>query len=244
MKLAYLNLVGLLLVITVNALANGLPINGLTTGEISAMYPNLFVPAGITFSIWGLIYLSLVGFCIYPFVAKDFDVLERIGVLFFVTCLLNVSWIIAWHHLYVFLSLALMLCFLFCLILIYVRCRKSPPQRKREKWLVYKPFSIYLAWICVATIANTTAYLVSLDFTPPSPMYWAVAMILATQLLVWIVNIKYHDIAYSLVIIWALLGIVVKQSDTGFDAIVYTCVASIFFTTLNAFYYRYRSAIS
>jgi hypothetical protein len=46
-----LNFVGFIGMLVVNGLANGLPINGRTTGELSAMFPNLFVPAGITFSI-------------------------------------------------------------------------------------------------------------------------------------------------------------------------------------------------
>ncbi len=244
MKIAYLNILGLIVVLIVNGMANGLPINGMTTGEISGMYPNLFVPAGLTFSIWGLIYLSLIGFCIYPFVSKNKAIVDRIGYWFLFTCLLNVSWIVVWHHLLVGLSLIIMLAFLISLIIIYKRCHIEMPNTKVQKWLVYKPFSIYLAWISVATIANTTAFLVSLNFEPPSPALWAVAMIIATQLIIWWVNIKYKDIAYTLVIIWALLGITLKQYETGYDFIVYTAVAGIIFSTLNAFYYRYRSAIS
>ena len=58
------NIAGLLFVLTMNGLANALPIAGKTTGELSDLYPNLFVPAGITFSIWGVIYLLLIGFII------------------------------------------------------------------------------------------------------------------------------------------------------------------------------------
>lgn len=244
MKIAYLNIIGLVTVLLVNVMANGLPINGMTTGEISAMYPNLFVPAGITFSIWGLIYLSLIGFCVYPFISNQTDVINRVGYLFLLTCALNVSWIIVWHHLMVGFSLIIMLAFLVTLLIIYRRCRAAEPTSRLEKWLVYKPFSIYFAWICVATIANTTAFLVSKGFEPPSPALWAVAMIIATQLLVWVVNIKYHDIAYTLVVIWALVGITIKQYSLEYDIILYAAVAGIIFSTLNAFYYRYRAAIS
>jgi hypothetical protein len=54
--ISILNFITFALVLTVNALANILPINGLTTGEVSDSYINLFTPAGFTFSIWGLIY--------------------------------------------------------------------------------------------------------------------------------------------------------------------------------------------
>lgn len=246
MKYKYLNIIGLLGVLIVNYLANGLPINGLTTAEVSEMYPNAFVPAGITFSIWGIIYLMLIGFCLYPFIAKDDEPIEKIGPLFFISCLLNMSWILVWHHLYIYLSVAIMLGLLFTLYRIYTTTHASEAKSTKEKWLTQKPFSVYFGWICVATIANFTALFVHLGFSPPSPDYWAVAMIMATQLLVWMVNSKYHDIAFSLVILWALTGIIIKQTNIpdGSDAIIYTCIAGLIFTTLNTFYYRYRKSIS
>lgn len=245
MKYAYLNSLGMLIVLIVNYMANGLPINGLTTGEVSQLYPNLFVPAGITFSIWGVIYLFLLGFCSYPFITKDPKPIEQIGIYFFLSCLLNASWIFVWHYLYIELSVIIMLALLAVLIIIYKRTQAIQFSSKIGKWLVRKPFSLYLGWISVATIANITALLVSLDVNVPSPAYWAVAMIFATQLLVLIINKKYKDIAYSLVIIWALSGIIIKQSqDHGYDAIVYTCIAGIIFTALNALYNRYKNSIT
>jgi translocator protein len=59
------------IMIFMNYLANALPLGGRTTGELSTQYPNLFVPAGITFSIWGLIYLLLLGFCVLQFMAQN-----------------------------------------------------------------------------------------------------------------------------------------------------------------------------
>lgn len=245
MKYAYLNCFGILLVLVVNYLANGLPINELTTGDVSELYPNLFVPAGITFSIWGVIYLFLIGFCIYPFIAKDKEPVNQIGIYFFLSCLLNASWIFVWHYLYIELSVLVMLALLAVLIIIYKRTQTIRFSSKTGKWLVRKPFSLYLGWISVATIANITALLVSLDVEVPSPAYWTVAMIFATQLLVLIINKKFQDIAYSLVIIWALTGIIIKQSqDNGYDAIVYTCIAGIVFTALNALYNRYKNSLT
>ena len=62
-----INMVTFLAMVTVNALANILPINGVGTGEVSDFYANLFAPAGITFSIWGVIYLLLALFVLYSF---------------------------------------------------------------------------------------------------------------------------------------------------------------------------------
>ena len=68
--LSILNLLGFLATVVINALASILPINGITTGELSDLYPNLFVPAGLTFAIWGLIYVLLGIFVIYPLIPR------------------------------------------------------------------------------------------------------------------------------------------------------------------------------
>ncbi|HEU65462.1 MAG TPA: hypothetical protein ENN57_02200 [Chloroflexi bacterium] len=97
--LTILNLLGFLGTVIVNALANILPINNITTGEVSDLYPNLFTPAGLTFSVWGLIYVLLAIFVIYqllPSVRKDpqkADFIQRIGPFFFISCLANIGWI-------------------------------------------------------------------------------------------------------------------------------------------------------
>lgn len=46
--------------IVVNGLANALPLNGVTSGEVSNRFGVYFVPAGYVFSVWGLIYAGLV----------------------------------------------------------------------------------------------------------------------------------------------------------------------------------------
>jgi benzodiazapine receptor len=60
-----INVLTVILTLTVNGLANALPINGLNTGQISDMFQVYFVPAGYVFSIWGLIYLALIAFAVY-----------------------------------------------------------------------------------------------------------------------------------------------------------------------------------
>ena len=168
-QLAILQLLFFVFMITMNALANGLPLNGYNTGEISDMYPNLFVPAGFTFSIWGIIYLLLLGYVAYstPILWKrdETNLLSKAVITtanyFILTCALNGVWIMMWHMLLIELSLLLMLGFLVTLIVIY---RKLQPHRIQltgiQKLFLYVPFVVYLGWISVATIANTTALLV------------------------------------------------------------------------------------
>jgi len=121
-------------VIAVNALANILPINGYNTGQISAFYPNAFVPAGFTFSIWGVIYLLLlsytIGFTFYSFKPqqhpKAFKFIERVNTYFLLTCVFNMSWIVAWHYLQIELSVLIMLLFLSTLIQLFLKLNQWP----------------------------------------------------------------------------------------------------------------------
>ncbi len=221
---AFLNFIGFLAVIAVNALAEILPINNMTTGEISDKYPNLFVPAGITFSIWGVIYILLALFVIYQFVVAfrkstgAGGIFEKIGILFLLSCIFNISWIIAWHYELLWLSLIIMILLLVSLISIYVRLGIGRPVIKNsEKILVNIPFSIYLGWITIATIANVTAYLVKINWDGfgISEQLWTVLMIAAGVIIALATEFTRNDIFYCLVVIWALAGITLKRmADT------------------------------
>jgi hypothetical protein len=216
--LSILNLLGFLGTVVVNALANILPINDITTGELSDLYPNLFVPAGLTFAIWGLIYVLLAIFVIYqlmPSVRRDpqkIEFVQRIGALFFISCLANIGWIFAWHNQLLPLSLVLMLLLLGCLLAIYVRLNIGKSQApKAQRYLVHLPFSVYLGWITIATIANVTALLVSNGWGLDQQQLWAVTVIIVGIAIALSVLFTRKDIYYSLVVDWALLGILLKR---------------------------------
>lgn len=234
--LAALSLIGFVAVIVVNALATTLPIGGLTTGELSDLYPNLFVPAGLTFSIWGIIYLLLATYVIFGLVHSirtprpSDSFLDRIGVLFIVNCAVNVGWIFAWHYRLLPLSLILMLLLLASLILIYLRLdvgRSSSPTT--EKYLIHLPFSVYLGWITIATIANVTVLLVHYGwngFGIPQQT-WAIVMIVVGIVIALVALFYRRDIFYTLVVDWAVLGIYLKRSSTDAKATQGILVAAI-----------------
>lgn len=238
-SLQILNVLFFIAVVAVNAMANLLPINGYSTGELSDMYPNLFVPAGFTFSIWGLIYILLLIFCIYQLkgiingnkVRKE--VLDKIGILFIVTCIFNISWIFAWHYLQVGLSIIVMLAFLVTLIILHRSLKiGTEATSKGEKYAVHIVFSIYLGWISIATIANITAGLVNANWDRfgLSEVFWTVTVIIIGTIITLLMLYKYNDIFYSLVPIWAFIGIISKRlSQGGAEAkpIVTTCIACI-----------------
>jgi benzodiazapine receptor len=224
------NVVGYIGVFAVNILANALPLNGKTTAELSDIYPNLFVPAGYVFSVWGVIYLLLFAFAIYQAspARRSEGFLGRIGYLFALSCLCNISWIFLWHYEHVILSLLPMFALLLSLILIYVRLDigRGYPSRG-ERLFVHLPFSVYLGWITVAPIANVVAALVSINWGGfgLGEVAWTVIMIAVAVVLTVVNTFTRGDAGYALVIVWALAGIAVKQM--AFKAIVTAAVTGV-----------------
>jgi hypothetical protein len=212
-----LNLVAFLATVAVNAMANALPINGKTTGELSDLYPNLFVPAGLTFSIWGLIYLLLAVFAIYQIAApfrSSADFVQRIGPLFVVASAANIGWIYLWHYQKVSASLIMMLILLASLLAVYLRLGIGVRGASwRERLLVQLPFSVYLGWITVATVANVTAVLVHVGWNRfgASQELWTVVVLIIAALITMAVLFTRNDLFYALVILWAFLGILIKR---------------------------------
>jgi benzodiazapine receptor len=214
-----LTLLAVIAVIVINGLANALPLNGQTTGEISDRFQVYFVPAGYVFSIWGLIYVGLIAFAIYQALPaqRDNPRLRSMGYLFTLSCVANIAWIFLWHYEIFPLTLVAMLALLLLLIAIYLRLgigRVRVPTA--QKWLVHVPFSIYLGWITVATIANVTSLLDYLNWSGwgISPEAWTVIMLIAGVAIASAVSLTRGDVAYMLVIVWAFAGIAVKHAGT------------------------------
>jgi len=211
------NSVAFLAMVVVNGLATALPLNGQNTGEISDRFRVFFVPAGYVFSIWGLIYLALLGFTIYQGLPsqRENPRLRRIGYLFALSSLANLVWIFLWHYNLFPLTLVVMLGLLACLIAIYLRLDIGrTPVSTAERWLINVPFSIYLGWITVATIANATDLLYYLGWNGfgIDPQAWAIAMLAAGVVIAAWMAWARRDIAYLLVLVWAFAGIGVKQA--------------------------------
>lgn len=203
------NLLAFVATVAVNALATLLPLGGMTTGELSDLYPSLFTPAGLTFSIWGVIYLLLAIYVVAQLVAPR-PYVEKVSWLFVVSSLANMGWIASWHLRLVGLSFVVMLILLATLLAIYVRLFVGRSTGSAgEKWLVHVAFSVYLGWITVATVANATALLVHLGWGGfgLGDAFWAVVMVAAATLITLLMILRRSDIFYGLVVAWALLGI-------------------------------------
>ncbi|MFW5790697.1 MAG: tryptophan-rich sensory protein [Bacillota bacterium] len=206
-----LNIIGLIIMITVNALANILPINDIPTGEVSDQYENIFTPAGFTFSIWGVIYLSLIILIVYLTIglirkkSRSINYIKDMGYFFFISSILNAIWIFLWHYELLGASIFVILGILISLIIIY---RKINLSSVNYRWLTV-PFSIYLAWISVATVANITVWQTAINWgrLGRSESFWFVIILIVIVLLTAFFLKFFKDYIYSLVILWALTGI-------------------------------------
>ena len=213
------NLVSYIVVVAANILANVLPFNDITTNEISDSVPTLVTPSGFTFSIWGVIYIGLLSFIIYQLLPaqRDNEHINKIGWWFVISSIANVLWLLLWHYLQFPLTVVVMLILLGSLLMIYLRLEIGAKSVKRSDfWFVNVPFSIYLAWICVATVANISILLTDLGwdgFGIPQSQ-WAAVVIGLLVVITLIILIKRRDFAFAAVVVWALVGIWSARDDT------------------------------
>lgn len=205
----YINIILFAGMLVMNYLANALPLNNKTTGELSDSFPNLFVPAGLTFSIWGIIYLLLIVYCVVQFTGSDKEVISNISWLFGISCILNALWIVFWHFGKLPSSLLVMLGLLITLIYINISIRELPIG------IIKASFGIYLGWICIATIANVTTLLVNAGWNgfKFSHEAWTIIMIFIGTIITAMTIYRLVNPFIGLSVVWAFIGIAIKRQD-------------------------------
>jgi hypothetical protein len=200
-----------------NGAAVALPLNGLTTAEISDRFPALVTPANYVFGIWSLIYLLLGAFSIWQALPRNRadGTLRSVGYLPAVAGVLNALWVVLWHFEVFALTVPVMIALLLTLIEIHRRLRGVRASSGAERWLVGLPFSVYLGWITVATIANISQMLLwaGYDGAPIGEAAWSVIVLGVGVAIAAAMLLREADWAYALVIVWAYAGIAVKQSE-------------------------------
>lgn len=241
-----LNGIALVTILTINALANILPINGMNTGEISALYPSLFTPAGFTFSVWSVIYLLLIGFVLAQSTISTSLNFYELSLWFWLSCLANGGWILAWHYHYLVASVVIMITLLFSLVRIFLLMQSMPLPTPVQKLFVKLPFTFYLSWICVATIANVSALLVSWSWEggPLSAASWTITMMSVATLLAIYIVARFREPAFLLVLIWALFGIYSKWKGTENNNIAWAAFAELILLALLFIFFVIRKKSS
>ncbi len=231
--LAILNLIFYVIAFAVSNLSQLKIFGGLTNGDISNKYDTVFTPAGLTFSIWGIIYLSLFGFTIYHLIRAYKDDIHadanqdllKINNLFIANNIATTAWVFAFTYEYLLTSMLLIIIQLITLLKIFINLNLFNNDKTfNNKLFTQFPLTIYFAWLCVANIANISLYLVSVgwDGFGISPATWAIILIMVTVILsIFIITVKKNPF-FGLVVIWALYGIVLKR--TAVDEVAYSNV--------------------
>ena len=212
-----LNILAFVVTVIVNGLASSLALNGRTPAEVSDLYFTLVTPAGYVFAIWSVIYTLLLLFSVFQALPsqRDKPFLGQVSFLFVLSGVFNIVWLFLWHYDQIVLSVVLMFALLATLIAIYIRLGIGRfTVTLKERVFVHLPFSVYLGWITVASIANVSSALVSIgwDGFGLASETWAVLVIAVALLITLAVIATRKDVAYSLVLVWALVGIAVNQS--------------------------------
>jgi hypothetical protein len=231
--LRFSNIAALVFTVLANGLAGSTTIiGGRNTAQVSDAYPTLITPAGYVFAIWGVIYVLLGVFVVFQALPsqKEKDYQKKVDWLFVLSCLFNIVWLFLWQSEYLVWSVVVMFLLLASLIMVYLRLNigKSAVSLK-EKLAVHVPFSVYLGWITIASIANVAAALVSVNWDGfgLSLETWAALVVIVSLVITLLVVAMRRDLAYGLVIIWALVGIAVKQSGNQNIVIVAEASAAI-----------------
>ena len=216
--LKWLNIIAFVAVILINGLAGSTTlIGGQDTAQVSDNNFTLITPAGYTFAIWGIIYTLLGLFVIYQALPSDKGkTTEKVGWFFILSCIANICWLFLWQFEFLAVSVVLMFLLFASLLKAYLNLGISKSSISwRERIAVQAPFSVYFGWITIASIANVAAALVSVgwDGFGLSAETWGILVILIALLITTLVVITRKDVAYGLVIVWALIGISVGQSD-------------------------------
>ncbi len=240
------NLVSVIIALTVNILASALPLNGQNTGEISDRFQVYFVPAGYVFAIWFFIFVGWLVFAVYQFLPaqRGSPRLRRLGYLFSISNIINAAWLFAWHYNFFGLSVLLMLTLLGLLVASYLALDVNRTlARGAEWWSVDLPFSVYLGWITVATVANITSWLYSINWNGfgISAPAWAAIMVGVASVFGLLMAATRMDAAYLFVLVWSFIGIAVKQANVS--SVVTTAYFAAGLLFIAATYSLYRKSL-
>ena len=222
-KLQIANGIALVFTIIFNYLSNTGIFNGKTIANVSNQYQNLFTPAGYAFSIWGLIYLLLIGFVFYtgrslfkPSKNEADAFLEKIGWWFVVSCIANCAWILTWLYGFTGLSVIVLLVAFISLLMIVLEALKYNAS-SAQKWFINFPFQIYAGWVSVALIAATAAWLTKIGWNGLgiSEITWTIILMIIASIIHLFMTWKKNAPVFAFVAVWALVAIAVANKEVS-----------------------------
>ena len=234
---------GFFLVFTIifNYLSNTGIFNGKTIANVSNQYQNLFTPAGYAFSIWGVIYLLLIGFAFYTgkslFKAENNNAdsfVVKIGWWFVISCIANCAWILTWLYGFTGASvIVLLISFIALLRILLVALNYQ--SGSAQKWFINIPFQIYTGWVSVALIAAAAAWLTKIEWNGLgiTDENWTIILISVASLIHLYMTWKKNAPVFAFVASWALVAIAIanKEVSNQLYLVALTAAAIIFISS-------------
>ena len=215
-KSYYISFLGLFIMFLLYGLSTTGNLGDNPVGQTASYVNPLIVPAGYAFSIWGIIYIGLLVFPFYQWSKKNRDSAnwQKVRVLYGINASLNGIWLACASYNWLVLSVLVIIIMLITLyrineLLIEIRHQEEPLNYWAEKLV----FSIYFAWITLATALNVSSALSFYEWNGfgISEVNWSLIILPIVALIAGLVVKKYRDIPYAAVVIWAFVAIVVKH---------------------------------
>ncbi|RSK49284.1 tryptophan-rich sensory protein [Hymenobacter rigui] len=215
--------------IALNYVSQRFPFNGQTNADVSGKYPTPLTPAGYAFSIWGIIFLSLLVYAVWQLLPAQRrnplpDAVARPLVLVNV---LTGFWLVVFAYELLPLSVVVMLGILAGLAVVYGRVRHFARRGEAPAW-VNLPFGLYLGWISVALAVNATVALGT---------RWQVSEAKGVEIAIILVGIvaglalnvtkRFRELAYPAAVTWGLVGIwAARHGETSTMVLAWMALAA------------------
>jgi hypothetical protein len=237
--------------IFINYLSNTGAINNTTIGDVSDGLNSLFTPAGYAFSIWGFIYLLLLGFIVYQgrslfMKVRDDEFVVKTGWWFVISCIVNSVWVFCWLYGYIGISCL-------CIFLLLFSLLKIVMNNAMELWdapisiivFLWWPFVFYSGWVTVASIANVSSLLIKLEWDGfgIEPTVYTIIMIIIATVINLIVTWSRNMREFALVGAWALVAIASANYDNN-KAIVYSALIAAFILVFSSLIHAFKNRMT
>lgn len=207
---AWINVVLLVITLIINSMSSIGFINGNSQKEVSDKYFTLITPEPSTFSIWGVIYFLLL-LSVFVMIVRKNDMyyqkaIDEITLLFWISCVMNIAWIISFSFLLIGISLIFIFMYTITLSLILQKFLKI---HDKKHFLLPLTFGIYTGWLFIATVVNSAVWLVRIKwngFGIPNVIWAFIILTLAVFLIFWVL-LRNKNAVFPLPVAWAFLGI-------------------------------------
>lgn len=192
--------------IACNAAFELMRLGGTTVAEVSSQVFAWFSPAPYAFFIWGIIYAAVAAWLVrFTYDApRRSQLFSFEGLMFTASCVLNVLWLALFHYGQIAMSLVVIAALWVTVGTLYLTARRTASSAM--EWV---PFSVYAAWLTVATVVNAVNLATRLTDGGFALLNGASVVLLTAGVLAiaYAVRRVLEDPIFPLVALWAVVAV-------------------------------------